>query len=182
MHSPKSSLASNPSLASESNRDSTRLHNSLASLDAPVVLLINLSPLSARCALDLVRWSFALIFLASRAEIVLSSISDEVVLEDLDLPHPNFCRILDVADKLLFKIPAEWTSTPHPGSDVTEVGLGLTLQTTMESLSSSSVTSTKSCWLFLLRSLRNIGNIAPPSSQSLAEPESRSSGKSNVRL
>jgi hypothetical protein len=122
-------------------------------------------------------------FRASLAEIALSSFSDHVVLDDLDLNHPNFRLILDVADKLLSKIPA---AAPPPGVLGVDITLpfGLTLQTTMESFSSSSVTSTNSSWLFLLRSFKKIGNIAPPISQSLAvsEPSRSSSGKSNVRL
>lgn len=178
MHSPKSSRASKPSLASESNLASTFLHNSSA-WEAPlaVLLLMNLRPLSACCALDFVRWSPALILRASRADIVLrSSVSDIDVRElDCDFSHGNFRRILDVTERLLARNPSGSTSP------FAAVVVGVTLQTTMESSSSSSVTSTVSWSSFRLRSLRNIGSIAPPIPCS-PESSSLSSNCSNARL
>lgn len=150
MHSPKSSLESRPSLASELNLDSTRFHISSASL-APVVLLMNLRPLRARCALDFVRSSFAFSLRASRAEMMSSSVSDEA-MEDVDLSHENFRRrVREVFDKVLLKIPTPEGEeevpplAPSLGLEVGVAVVGATLQTTMESFSSSSVTSTRSC-------------------------------------
>lgn len=174
IHWPKSALASNPSTASDSNLASTCFHSSSASL-APVVLLMNLRPLRARCAIDLVRWSLAFSFLSSRAGSARSTESDEAaVLEDDDLiSRSNVRRMLrDVADRLRPKIPV-----PASSSDKS-FGTGVTLYTTMSSSSSlsSNMTSTKS-WLWwlpcLVRSLRNIGSIAPPTNPFLES----SSGK-----
>lgn len=180
MHSPNSSLPSKPSLASDSNLASTFLHNSSSQAPLMVLLLINLSPLRACCALDLVRWSLAFILRASRAVILLcSSVSDVIDAreKDGDLSQGNFRRILDVTEGLLPKTPSD---VPAVGSSVAVVGV--TLQTTMESSSSSSVTSTVSWSLFRLRSLRNIGSIAPPTTPPPERSSWSTSSNSNARL
>lgn len=71
-----------------------------------------------------------------------SSVSDDV-LEDVDLSQENFRRrVREVLDMLLLKIP---TSVVEGSVGLEVVAVGATLQTTMESLSSSNVTSTRSC-------------------------------------
>ena len=175
IHSPKSSRESKPSLASLRNLDSTFLHNSSESQALVLVLvLMNLSPLRACCAFDRDRWRLALILRASRADMIVfsSASSSEAVSDALveDLSHGNFRRILDVIDRFL---------SSRGGCNSSLVGV--TLHTTTESSSSSSVTSTKSCELLLCRPrpLRNIGSIAPP--PQMVEPSRSSSGRSNDR-
>ena len=169
MHSPKSSLATKPSFETEWNLASTVLHDSSASQALVLLLLLmNLRPFRACWALDLVRWSLAPILRASRADMtVLSStcISSSIEMPDaldVDLSHGNFRRILDVTERFLSR----------RGSSL----VGVTLHTTTESSSSSSVTSTKSCGLLWLKPLRKIGSIGPP------PVSSRSSGSSKERL
>jgi len=163
MHSPKSSRASMPSLASKLKRSCTFPHNSsLASPD----LLMNLRPFRALCALDLVRSSFALIFRAFRAVVTGSSAAATLSTDadDNDRSHGNFLRILDVIERLR-ATPAP--SSPPPLLDDGEAlgaeyaAAGVTLQRRTASFSSSSVISTSSLWWLLRRSLRNTGIIAP---------------------
>lgn len=177
MHSPKSSLQSNPFLANDSNRDSTFLQISSDSDFSVVVLLMNLSPLRALWALELVRLSLAFILRASRADTSTggsSSASDGYSCHDSDLSHDNFLRILNEDERLLAIKP------PPAGGIIGFEFVGVTLQTKMESSSSCNVTSTKSAWSSLrrLKSSRKMGSIAPAP----APAPQKSSGKSNLRL
>ncbi|KAL6585684.1 hypothetical protein OROMI_002328 [Orobanche minor] len=160
MHSPKSSLESNPSLAKTWNLASTCFHNKPGS-DSPAAVLffMNLSPPSALCALDLFLNILACAFIISRADTTAawcrSSASDVDVLADTFPRHENIRRSLDPLRAR--KLPFVETDAGSSAAEIfrsSEVA-GLKLHSTTESSSSSIVASTiSSPRKFPLKSLR----------------------------
>lgn len=137
MHSPKSSRERRPSRESLLKRSSTRRQRSVGSPQLPLVVwLMNFSPFNARFAPERVRarraWARRASRAAAMAEKSLAEAEAEERRGDGDRSQENFRRILDVVEELRLRV------------GVVSGGTVATLRSTMESWSSSSITSTRS--------------------------------------
>jgi hypothetical protein len=165
MHSPKSSRARRPSRERAAKRSSTLPQSAAASAE-PVARLMNRRPLSARFAPDRDRFIRAWTRRRSRAAIDASGAAAGTGRGDGDRSHANVLRILDDVDEhrlRLRPLPAPGVCIPPPASaagpypcGTPAAPVGVTLRTTMDSSSSSSITSTRSLW-----SERYSGSIPP---------------------